>query len=260
MNKIKATTDPVAPTLPGTDILIPPSQDDLPYEDGLPMETNRHRQQIDLLIKTLKIGLGSRSAFVGGNMFIYYSLEQVRNQDFKGPDVFAVLDVSPEDRKSWVIWEEGKGPDVVIELLSDTTRSQDKDDLSPKGKMRIYRERVRVPEYFWFDPYNPEDWAGFRLQGGIYVPIPEQDGRLVSEHLGLSLVKWAGTYETFSGQASSESETIIWLRWARLAGELILTEAEQERQRAEQERQRADRAEERVRELEARLREAGLDP
>ena len=66
-------------------------------------------------------------------MFVYYSLAQVRNRDFKGPDFFAVLGVPKGERKSWVVWEEGKAPDVVIELLSESTAQQDK-----TNKKQIY--------------------------------------------------------------------------------------------------------------------------
>lgn len=91
------------------------------------METWRHYVQMQLLINTLEPWLEKRGeGFVGGNMFVYYSLAQIRNQDFKGPDFFVVLDVPRGERKSWVVWEEGKGPDVVIELLSASTAEYDK--------------------------------------------------------------------------------------------------------------------------------------
>ncbi len=76
-----------------------------------------------------------------------------------GPDVFVVVDVPKGERKSWVIWAEGKGPNVVIELLSDPTATYDK-----TTKKRLYEDQVRVLECFWFDPFNLEDWAGFRLE------------------------------------------------------------------------------------------------
>ena len=76
-------------------------------------------------------------------MFVYFSLAQVRNQAFRGPDFFVVLDVSPRERKSWVVWQEGKGPDVVIELLSDSTAAHD------KGEQKIiYQNALRVLEYY----------------------------------------------------------------------------------------------------------------
>ena len=83
--------------------------------------------QMELLINGLDLWLAQREdGFIGGNMLVYFSLEQVRHQDFKGPDFFAVLGVPKGERKSWVVWEEGKGPDVVIELLSESTAELDK--------------------------------------------------------------------------------------------------------------------------------------
>jgi Uma2 family endonuclease len=222
-----------------------PTQDDLLCDDGIPMETRRHKLQMDLLTTPLHNWLvaSDRQGFVGGNMFVYFSPLQVRNQDYRGPDVFVVLDVSNADRKSWVVWEEGKAPDVVIELLSASTAQQDK-----TVKKQIYQQQLRVPEYFWYDPYHPEDFAGFSLERGVYQPILfDSQQRLVSQQLGLTLVRWQGSY------MAAEA---IWLRWATLAGELLPTDRElvvEEQQRAEEERQRADR-------LAARLREMGVDP
>ncbi|MFM7441321.1 MAG: Uma2 family endonuclease, partial [Snowella sp.] len=84
-----------------------PNQDQLPYDDGETMETQRHKLQMDLLIEGLDIWLEQREdGYVGGNMFIYFSQAQLKNQDFKGPDFFAVTGVSKKERKSWVVWEE----------------------------------------------------------------------------------------------------------------------------------------------------------
>jgi len=61
-----------------------PTQDDLPCCDGIPMETQRHKLQMDLLIDTLDTWLAQRSdGYVSGNMFIYFSAAQMYNQDFK---------------------------------------------------------------------------------------------------------------------------------------------------------------------------------
>ena len=74
-------------TLAAPDIQLPPTEAELPYDDGIPMESARHKAQMDLLIDALLPWLGEREdGFIGGNMFVYYSLAQVRNQDFKGPD------------------------------------------------------------------------------------------------------------------------------------------------------------------------------
>jgi Uma2 family endonuclease len=210
-----------------------PTQDELPSDDGVPMETERHKKQMDLLIYTLEPRLRQQgSGYVNGNMFIYYSSQQKRHQDFKGPDVFVVLGVPTKERKSWVVWEEGKTPDVVIELLSESTAKFDKTD-----KKTLYQDRLKVAEYFWFDPFNPNDWAGFKLSGGYYEPLPVENERLVSQRLELALVRWSGIYHGI--------ET-IWLRWATLAGELLLLPEEAQTQRAEVEAQRAKIAEQRA--------------
>ncbi|ASC70791.1 Hypothetical Protein XM38_017380 [Halomicronema hongdechloris C2206] len=215
------------------DSALPPTQHDLPCDDGVPMETQRHKLQSDLLIETLYPWLaGRQDGYVGGNMFLYYSLAQVRHQDFIGPDVFVVLGVPKGERKSWVVWEEGKGPDVVIELLSDSTAVDDK-----TRKKQVYAEQVRVPEYFWFDPFNPQEWAGFRLVGGYYEPLTLNDaGVLASQQLGLGLVRWQGCYQTVDA---------VWLRWVTATGDLLPTQAEL----LHQERQRSARLAERLRAL-----------
>jgi Uma2 family endonuclease len=212
----------------------PPNQAELPDDDCMSMESQRHKLQMDLLINALVPWLAQREdGYIGGNMFVYFSLAQLNNEDFRGPDFFAVLGVPKGERRSWVVWEEGKGPDIVIELLSKSTAQADKN-----GKKLIYQNQLRVPEYFWFDPFNPDDWAGFSLQNGVYQPLlPKTNNYLVSQVLGLSLLLWQGIYQGVDA---------TWLRWADLAGKLLPVPEEsvyQEQQRVEQERQRADRAE-----------------
>lgn len=194
-------------------LVWPPTQDELPYDDGMPMESQRHVMQLQLLMDPLRLlWEGRQDVYIGGNMFVYYSLEQVRNKDFRGPDFFVALDVPKRERKSWVIWEEGKGPDVVIELLSASTAAQDKGE-----KKDIYQDRIRVPEYFWFDPWSGE-WAGFIIQHRRYVAIEEDNqGRLLSQTLGLALVRWEGVYQEVEAR---------WLRWATLSGALLPTPQE----------------------------------
>jgi Uma2 family endonuclease len=212
-------------------VQVPPGEDELPYSDGVPMESERHGLQMHLLIETLRLHWSERpDGYVGGNMFVYFSLEQVKNQDFRGPDFFAVLGVPKRERKSWVVWEEKRGPDVVIELLSESTGAVDKGE-----KKRVYQNELRVPEYFWYDPFSAE-LAGFSLRDGRYRPLkPDRGGRLKSSVLGLWLQRWEGVYdEVHAG----------WLRWAAEDGVLLPTGAEQEKARAEQAELRARQAEE----------------
>src|SRR6187549_1590176 len=155
----------------------PPSSATLVCDDGEPMESARHHQQMIVLIESLEFAWRERSDFyVGGNMFLYFSEVQARNNDFRGPDVFVVLNTTRRERRAWVVWEEdGKAPDVVIELLSETTEHIDRGE-----KMRVYARNLKVGEYFLFDP-----WTGI-LEGyeldvvrGTYVPkVAEAVGRL----------------------------------------------------------------------------------
>ncbi len=232
------------------------TQDDLPCCDGVPMETQRHKLQMDLLIDTLETWLAQRpDGYVSGNMFVYFSASQVRNQDFKGPDVFVVLGVPKHERKSWVVWEEGgKTPDVVIELLSESTREIDKTE-----KKQIYQDKLRVPEYFWYDPFEPKDCAGFTLVNGIYQAIKrDEKNRLPSQRLELALVLWQGVYKGIEN---------TWLRWETLDGVLVPTaqeaaehKAEQAELKAEQAELKANQVEQRAARLAEKLRAMGINP
>lgn len=242
---------------PAPEIPVPPPRGhELPSDDGEPMETNEHRLQMVLLIQSLKQAWAERDDFfVAGNMFVYFSAAQAKHNDFRGPDVFVVLGTGRHNRRSWVAWEEdGKLPDVVIELVSDSTRAVDRGE-----KMRIYSRIWRTPEYFLFDPLSGE-LEGYRLDPTTseYARIPEDArGDLDCEVLRLRLGVREGRFEDVSWR---------WLRWFDRAGMLLLTpeeraaleqeRAEAEYQRAEAERQRADGLAARVRELEAALQKA----
>ena len=227
-----------------------PNQYELPDEDGEPMESSRHRTQINLLMETLEFAWADRDVFIGGNMFVYFDPEQTRNRKFRGPDVFVVQDVPRGERRSWVVWDEHRAPDVVIELLSFTTADVDRVE-----KKQVYQDELRVPGYFWYDPWTGE-LAGFLLKAGKYVALePEGSGLLPCEPLGLALTRWQGTYQ------GADAE---WLRWAYPDGTLLPTPAEAERQqaaierqRAEAERERAEAERGRAERLAARLRELG---
>jgi Uma2 family endonuclease len=217
--------------------------DDLPQfppinldSDEPPLETDFHRDQIDLLIRLLKYHWQERPDFyISGNLTVYYNEQQLKSRDFRGPDVFVVLGTEKKNRRSWTIWEEGgKYPNVVIELLSSSTAAVDKNE-----KKRLYQDVWRVPNYYWFHPQTME-FAGFTLNNGRYEPIPlTEQGWLWSEQLGL-----------FLGVHNEQ------LRWWTAQGELIPLPEEQVQQAKEQTEQAQQRAER----LERLLRAQGIDP
>ncbi|MBX3056470.1 MAG: Uma2 family endonuclease [Anaerolineae bacterium] len=238
--------------LEAVDIKRPPTEDELPYDDGIPMETWRHVTQMHLLLEQIDLAFAGRDYFAAGNMFVYFSPEQVRDYDFRGPDFFVALGVPWRERKSWVVWEEGKAPDVVIELMSTSTARFDK-----TGKKEIYQDRLRVPEYFYYHPHTGER-AGFVLRDGLYHPIkPDAQGRMISRKLDLMLVDWYGEYKHIETN---------WLRWATLDGELLpvgaeladkaVQRADEAEMLADEAGQRADEAEMRADEAERRANEA----
>ncbi len=239
----KALSEPVHEGVPDG-MVLPPTQLE---SDEPPLESDLHRQQIDLLIRLLQHWWQDRQDFyITGNLTVYYNLQQLKSRDFRGPDVFVVLGAEKKDRRSWAIWEEeGKYPNLVIELLSNSTARVDKG-----AKKILYQDVWRLPEYYWFDPETLE-LAGFHLVDSQYQPIePTAAGSLPSQQLGLLL----GIHEHK-------------LRWFTAEGELIplpeeaeRQKAEQERQRAEQERQRAEQLLQQLEQLQALLRSQGMDP
>jgi Uma2 family endonuclease len=229
---------------------------DLPSDDGEPMDTPWHRDQMYLLIDLIETHWAGRKDFYsGGNMFLYFSLQYVKNTDFRGPDFFVVKDTDHDkERKYWALWEENnRAPAVIVELMSETTRETDLGE-----KKDIYERTLRTPEYYCFDP---DDWSlrGWRLTNGKYVVIkPDKAGRLRSEQLDLSFGLWEGRYLGHSSR---------WFRMFSRPGRLVLTAAEAEaaagarvaaraKARADQEAARADQAEAEVARLKQELAQA----
>jgi Uma2 family endonuclease len=218
-------TQPFAEPITEPDILASiqalPTEDDLPYDDGVPMETALHRDQMWTLIYSLQTYWSDRpNNYIGGNMFLYYDPQNLRK--FRGPDFFVVLDVEDRERKSWVVWHEGmRFPDVIIELLSDSTRETDKGE-----KKTLYERVFHTSEYYLYDPISQE-FVSYHLRGGRYETIqPDEQGKVYSPSTGLYL--------------AVRNE---WLRWLTPEGLVVPTPgelAEQERLRADQEQLRAD--------------------
>ena len=224
---------------------LPP--EDLIFDDGEPLESNRHRIAMNVLIQTLQQAWSHRNDyFAGGNMFIYYSSTQARNRDFRGPDFFVVLNVEGDrSRQGWVVWdEEGRYPDVIVELMSPSTKKVDLNE-----KKTLYEEVFKTRDYFVYDPFDANSLQGWRLNGNLRYQsiVPNEQGWLWCERLGMWLGTWEGTLQR---------ETAPWLRFYDGEG-LVLLPEEAERRRAEAERQRAEAERQRAERLAARLKELG---
>jgi Uma2 family endonuclease len=217
-----ATTLDLAPPVPL------PRGVDLPYSDGEPLESLWHRAAGDLLLASIQWHWRGRADFfAGANQFFYFDPETARNTNFRGPDFYVVKGVSHEPiRKSWVVWEEGgRVPNVIVELLSESTAEDDRVE-----KKRVYLEQLDVREYYCYDPDGRvlEGW-----QKGTRKPtaIKPTAGRLWSEELDLYLGPWDGEYLTYHN---------AWLRFFSAAGELVPIPGEAEAARAQAEAARAE--------------------
>ena len=234
------------------------------------MESSLHYMQLLLLVTCLEWAWQERDDFfIGANLTIYFSRQQLKNHDFRGPDLFLVKNTTREPRNSWVVWEEdGRYPDLIIELLSDSTANTDR-----TLKRDLYAERFHTPEYFYFSPDTLE-FAGFRLDINKYELIaPNPQGWLWSETLGffLGICDRQLRYFSLEGallptpQESAKHEILRANQAARIAREATLTAeqatltAEQATLTAEQERQIAVQAKAELQELKAKMRSLGIE-
>jgi Uma2 family endonuclease len=225
MESLQTETQQGAET-PAFPPIFPPGDLD---SDEPPLETYLHLRQLILLLTSLDWLWRDRTDyFSAGNLTIYYSPRQRKSEDFRGPDFFVVLNTERRPRKSWVVWEEeGKYPNVIIELLSDSTADTD------RGlKKQIYQDTFRTPEYFWFDP-NTLELQGFALIQGTYQAMqPNAQGWL-----------WSLQLQLFLGIQDQQ------LRFFTPEGQLVLSPEET-----------AQSAQQKAEKLAAKLRELGIDP
>jgi Uma2 family endonuclease len=226
------------------------------FEPGLPDEF--HDFQPQLLRETCQPPhYPAANLFIGTNLNLYYDSRHPLWH--KRPDWFLVLGVprssQQEDlRWSYVVWDEGMAPFLVIELLSPGTEAEDlgqtlREINQPPTKWQVYEHLLRIPYYGLFDRYNNQ-FRLFQLVGTRYQEVPLAEQRFWFEEIDLGLGVWQGCYQDTVGQ---------WLRWYDERGMWIPTpaeRAEQEQQRAEQERQRAEQERQRAEQAQAQLGQA----
>ena len=259
--RVEQTDPPRSPreTLPTMYDL--PSED--PNEPGLPDEF--HALQPQLLSATLSLsGYRDDNFFTGMDLNLYYDIRHPLWH--KRPDWFLSLGVPRlydhrDMRLSYVIWQEGVSPTVVVELLSPGTEAEDLGQRSrqpdqPPGKWQVYQDILRVPYYFLFDRYDNQ-FRAFVLNKGVYEPQTIENQKFWVPALNLGLGVWQGHYQGIHRS---------WLRWYDTNEQWVPTPQEafeRERQQAQQERQRAEQeqqqAENKIRVIAQKLIQANLD-
>jgi Uma2 family endonuclease len=204
-----------------------------PTSDGRPMaESNLHRKVMaDLIAALERHFLDDPLAWAGGNFLLYY--EKGNPRASVSPDVVLVRGIEKWDRPLYKLWEEGRPPDFVIEVTSNSTR---REDLSRKKDLY---ERLGVSEYFLFDPtgdyLNPR-LQGYRLEQGRYIRLAQEpDGSLLSRITDLRLRPEGLNLRLIDAPTG---EKLLWI--AEEAAERRHLQKELANLRAELERQRTD--------------------
>lgn len=250
---------------------------EFPEEPGLPDEF--HDLQPQLLSRTLHLrDYVAENRFTGSDLNLYYDVHHPLWH--KRPDWFLALDVprlydGHDLRRSYVVWQEGQAPTVVVEFLSPSTEREDlgrfykdSDQISdsdpeinekgvvpphppvngaepPPSKVDVYEQYLRVPHYLVYSRYT-QRLRYFKLIGRRYQEQPIQDGSpmIWLDDLKIGLGLWDGYFEGLPGP---------WLRWCDADGNWLLTDTEQAEAAKEHAEKRADQ-------LAKRLRAMGVDP
>ncbi|MBP87204.1 MAG: hypothetical protein CMJ64_10870 [Planctomycetaceae bacterium] len=164
-------------------------------------------------------------------------------------------DVHKKENRSYFVWEYGKVPDLVVEVVSNREGGED------TTKFEAYGE-IGIPYYIIQDPYHQlsdETLRVYRREGLSRYQRFDHSGMLPGIDLGVCL--WQGLYEDLDG---------TWLRWTDSAGTIIETGAERadrekehadhSTERADLQQARADQAQARADRLAEQLRQLGADP
>jgi len=232
-----------------------PNIDHLITEDDEPVDSIGSEKQQRLLAHILFgwAGPGEGRPFaVFANVGLYYS---VHEQPLV-PDVMVGLDVKlPKDiwqkkaNRTYLMWEYGKPPDLVIEIVSNKIGKED--DLKKEKYARI-----GIKYYVIFDPAQRLSQEKLRIYELRTYGYELMTGRWMAD-IGLGLTFWQGKFED-----AEES----WLRWCDEAGNILPTgaelaeqaqqQAEEAQQQAEQERQRAEEAQQQAEQEQQRAQEA----
>jgi Uma2 family endonuclease len=255
-----------------------PNLDHIVTEDGKPVDNQFSEKQRRLLADVLYCSWQPSEPFVAmSNVGLFFAL---RTPPFV-PDVLVSLGVSspgdpfPKRNRSYFVWEYGKAPDLIVEIVSNGEGGEDTVKLKGYAKLGITYYIIYDPE----EHLSSKPLRVYRLVGGSYE-LDESESPVLKT-LGLGVRTWQGTYEDMPQ---------IWLRWTTADGQLLPTgkelataeelrankemkkaiaekqraddekqRADGEKQRAEMEKRRADEAELVAEKLRARLKQLGIE-
>ena len=136
--------------------VLPSAKVEYPSSDGRPVAESDH-QFIPLTYAANRLREHFREredVYVAGNLLLYYERD---TQARVAPDVFVVVGAPRRKRTSYLLWQEPKAPDFVLEVTSRSTRVEDQG-----SKRRLY-ERLGVQEYWQYDPTG--EYLGLHLKG-----------------------------------------------------------------------------------------------
>jgi hypothetical protein len=209
--------------------------DEIVTEDDTPVDNMISEKQQRLLTRPLYSSWDAGRPFLAtANVGLFYAVRQPPLV----PDVLVSLDVQvpgdwfAKEHRSYFVWEFGKAPEAVVEIVSNTEGGETTE------KMLKYAQ-IGILYYAIYDPaaaVQPEPLRVFVLRDKSYVPCSAE----WLPALGLGLTLWHGTFENWDTN---------WLRWCDREGRVIPTGAEradQESERADQESERADQESERA--------------
>ena len=259
---------------PAEDLIPRPDISHLVTEDDTPVDNLFSEKQMRLLADSLYNGWSGpsdgRPFLAATDVALYYGL----NTPPLVPDLLLSLGVTPpgdpkpKENRSYFVWEYGKAPDLVVEIVSNRKGGE-------LGDKLLDYARAGVGYYVVFDPFHElgeEPLRAFTRRGNRFHETADR----WLEEVELGLLLWEGPYEGWP--------PTLWLRWVNRSGALIPTgaealaaasqraeaarqQAEAARQQAEAARQQAEAAEHQAsqerhlrEELLAKLRERGIDP
>lgn len=217
---------------------------ELPWEIS-PTWSDSERNIVAAVVESLDSfyrSLGQRM-FVSSRLAVYYPGEAP-----VAPEVIVVKDVDPAPRDKWVVAQEGRGIDWVLEVCDE--REPERQRLALESFLRL-----GVREHFLYERRNGR-LTGHRLGQGVArvnARIEPIQGRYHSEVLGLQLALENERLRFFIGTASLPDlreqaeraqqlllQSIAQKEAAERRAERALAELSRESERAHEEAKRAD--------------------